>query len=896
MAGVTDQCPKCGTTITAPPESTLEPVRRKTKFAPVPKSEADSEHLPPPPAQPELPALPGWSASELADALKPPAPLPSYVPVGQSLAHAQPQLHTPERSLLPDPPAIPDPGPVFMPKRKAQSEGAVAVAPPPPAAPAKSDHPILGSILDAPTLPRGRATAPTPAPAPAWESPPAPDSAPEAPELPAPAAFLMPEPLPPPASLPEQPAQVSEPAPVEAAPSPPPLPPPPLAEAPAEEPIEQPAPVLSESPALESLTPTPAPAEEQAPTAPESLPESLASALTGQPLDAPTALAPTPEVASTPIALVPESLPDARAAEEAAMPGMGEVLAGGQIAQDPAAPPDTRDHRPLLHVPFLPVAESPSKGRRTQKRKMYILGVVLFLVIDVFIGFWLLNAPRGALSEGTPTESTPKPTVPPTPSSAKTETNATPPASPGTPAIGAPSEFAATQPEPSPEAAPAKPSSPPMAIPLPGHSATDVPTATPIPVTEASTPADPKKTEPEASPPPASSTTAGMNPSAAPVASPDTGKQPVKPENAVAAGPDEPSWLLKAGPKSGDAAGPTTPAPTAPAPPTPAPAAPGGDGTVASMMGPQPTPAPTPSGEDPPWLRRIQPTFPAIDGTPLLPSTPQQPVGPPPPAPPAPGAVDGSTIPPLAATTNMSVTPAPGVEGAPAPAPTPAPAPASTATLIGKLPDEAKNALEVLRSFLAAPTWQERSAYVQKPEATKSLMEKHAAKYGDGPINPGMIKFVDRHPGRDGGPPYCMFEIEGGDLKHEVLILIEQPAEGSPKIDWPTFVEFKDDLLLRFLETQGEPNQSFRVMLSRKHYFAKDVPDLASKDSFQVQQPNDRFDGHVFLPKSTQLSKKLASQLSWNQNMPVIVELAWRTNGKLHWVEIVRIVSYGWRS
>jgi hypothetical protein len=214
---------------------------------------------------------------------------------------------------------------------------------------------------------------------------------------------------------------------------------------------------------------------------------------------------------------------------------------------------------------------------------------------------------------------------------------------------------------------------------------------------------------------------------------------------------------------------------------------------------------------------------------------------------------------------------------------------------VGKAPAEAQTALTTLRSFLAAPTWQERAAYVQKPDLVKPAMEKHAAKYGDGPIVPATIKFVDRHPGKDGGPPYCMFEIDGGDLKHEVLVLVEQPAQGLPLVDWASFVEFKDDLLLKFLETKGEPNQTFRVLLSRKHYFAKDVPDLASKDSFQVQQPNDRFDGHVFLPKSTALSKKLATQLGWNQNMPVIVELAWRTNGKLHWVEMVSIVSYGWR-
>lgn len=218
-----------------------------------------------------------------------------------------------------------------------------------------------------------------------------------------------------------------------------------------------------------------------------------------------------------------------------------------------------------------------------------------------------------------------------------------------------------------------------------------------------------------------------------------------------------------------------------------------------------------------------------------------------------------------------------------------------TPARVGKVPATAQSALESLQSFLAAANWQERAAFVQRADQVRPAMEKHALAYGDGPIYPASIDFVEHYPGKEGAPPYSMFELDGGSLKHRVLVLVDQPPKAKPLIDWECFVEFKDDLLLKFLTTQGAPDQSFRVLIRRKHYFDKDVPDLAGKDSFQVEQPNAQYDGHVFLPKGSALSKKLASQLGWGQDMLMLVELTWKNNEKTHWVELSRIVSYGWR-
>lgn len=229
------------------------------------------------------------------------------------------------------------------------------------------------------------------------------------------------------------------------------------------------------------------------------------------------------------------------------------------------------------------------------------------------------------------------------------------------------------------------------------------------------------------------------------------------------------------------------------------------------------------------------------------------------------------------------------------PAPALAPPPSAGSRRIGRVPADARSALEGLLKFLDAPTWKDRTAHVQKQEAVASAMEKHAAAHGDGPIVVGQVDFVERYPGKGAVPPYCMFELGGGPLTHPVLVLVEQPARGGARVDWEAFIEFKDDLLLRFLEKKGAPPQKFRVLLRRKHYFDKDVPDIAGKDSFQLDQPNSHFEGHVFVPRSSALGRQLANQLAWGQDMPVIAELVWKSDAKSWWVEIAGIVSYGWR-
>ncbi|CAN5712253.1 hypothetical protein BH11VER1_BH11VER1_26320 [soil metagenome] len=212
---------------------------------------------------------------------------------------------------------------------------------------------------------------------------------------------------------------------------------------------------------------------------------------------------------------------------------------------------------------------------------------------------------------------------------------------------------------------------------------------------------------------------------------------------------------------------------------------------------------------------------------------------------------------------------------------------------LNSVPAEAQSAFDALRRFLEVPTWNERANYVKRPEVVKPLMGKNAAVSGDGPIVVSSINFIERF--TKDKDAYCTFEVSGGFLPHPVLAIVEQPATGPAQVDWESFVEFKDDLLLKFLENNGAPNQKFRVTMQRIHYFDKDVPNLDSKDSFGIRQPNAAFEGHIFIEKNSALGKQLANQLPWGKDLLIIAELAWKTDSKSHWVELQEITSYGWR-
>ncbi len=212
-----------------------------------------------------------------------------------------------------------------------------------------------------------------------------------------------------------------------------------------------------------------------------------------------------------------------------------------------------------------------------------------------------------------------------------------------------------------------------------------------------------------------------------------------------------------------------------------------------------------------------------------------------------------------------------------------------------KSPPEAASAVKAVKAFLAAPTWAERLNWVQKPETIRPLMEKYYRKHKDGAINVSHLDYLNHFSAKNGVPAYSMFEVRGPGFAHPVLMLVDQPPKKNAQVDWETFTEFYDDVLLKFLNNDAAQPTRFRVMMHRKHYFEKDVPELERREGFEIYQPNTDYTGAVFALKGSEVASQISSQLQWGNDLAVLLELVWRKQGSQHWVEIQAVPRYGWR-
>lgn len=238
------------------------------------------------------------------------------------------------------------------------------------------------------------------------------------------------------------------------------------------------------------------------------------------------------------------------------------------------------------------------------------------------------------------------------------------------------------------------------------------------------------------------------------------------------------------------------------------------------------------------------------------------------------------------------------VPGTPQPGPPVNVAPKSLppAQLTVDAPPETQPALDVLKKFFEAATWEQRLAYVQSPESMRPIMQKYYATASDGPLHISHIQLIRQDKAPETGPPHCVFQVAGGGLQQPLPIMVESTEEGW-KVDWLTFTEFKDDLLVKYLESFQPQPARFHVLIRRAHYFDDDVPALDKKTCFQVSPPMPGFSGDVFVVKGTALARDLDRHLGWDiTQAAVVVQLQWRSEDRYQWVELTDLVQYNWRN
>ncbi|MCB1210490.1 MAG: hypothetical protein KDK97_14255 [Verrucomicrobiales bacterium] len=223
----------------------------------------------------------------------------------------------------------------------------------------------------------------------------------------------------------------------------------------------------------------------------------------------------------------------------------------------------------------------------------------------------------------------------------------------------------------------------------------------------------------------------------------------------------------------------------------------------------------------------------------------------------------------------------------------------SSSTVEVNAPPEAEPALAALKQFLFATDIAQRRPHIlgaDDPEMV-SLVDRYYKVNNPGPIETTNITFMrlDADP-ETASAPHCVFQVSTKDLSYPIPVMLQGSPTGY-KVDWISFIEFKDELLYKFLSKFQDLPGSFHVGISRSHYFEEDVPDRESKDCFRLQPPSANYEGYVFVPKDSPLSTDLRNKISWETETSfVIVELQWRKLGTFQWVEMTGMPQLNWYS
>ncbi len=335
------------------------------------------------------------------------------------------------------------------------------------------------------------------------------------------------------------------------------------------------------------------------------------------------------------------------------------------------------------------------------------------------------------------------------------------------------------------------------------------------------------------------------------------------------------------------------------------------------------TPAPTTALPARAKPEPVKPAPPSAQETPApAPATVEAP--PPPPAPsriaavppPAPAAPQEALSPEVSIAPSQQVQPAPRV-----PDPTPATditirRAVETPSLLPPLPRESAGQpliqfqsdkaapagnildapLQALNAFLSAPSWMDRVKYSQLPIRTRPEMEAYYKTHPDGPVKATSITFDDIGQSPDKKHRLATFHLtfEGNDTGFPVGV--EETEEGW-RVDWSTFVEFKDERLKQFYAGYTDQPATLKAQVSRAHYFDKDVPSRDQKLCFRIDPPGGGLGGYAFVNTDDNLvAAKIAGRIDWNTLCSWTVRLKWvKTQSGHAYVEMRDVVSSSWR-
>lgn len=215
----------------------------------------------------------------------------------------------------------------------------------------------------------------------------------------------------------------------------------------------------------------------------------------------------------------------------------------------------------------------------------------------------------------------------------------------------------------------------------------------------------------------------------------------------------------------------------------------------------------------------------------------------------------------------------------------------------GAIPEKARPAAAALRKFLAATTLEERLQHTLGADLMQPLMERYYARSQEGAVAVDRIQFLRLEPNPElGTGSHCIFSLENKTWEFPVPVMLEEQADGF-KVDWLSFVEFKDRLLEKFFKGYQEGSIRAHVGIMRYHYFEDGVPNADRKDAFRITPaPPNTFQASAFIDKDSAFGQEMRKRLPWDKHTWAIVDLEWKKLGTQQWVEVTAMPQTHWYS
>lgn len=118
-----------------------------------------------------------------------------------------------------------------------------------------------------------------------------------------------------------------------------------------------------------------------------------------------------------------------------------------------------------------------------------------------------------------------------------------------------------------------------------------------------------------------------------------------------------------------------------------------------------------------------------------------------------------------------------------------------------------------LRAFLAAPDWAARSAHVLSPEKARGAMEAYSHEAPDGPTAFKSVSVKQSYTDEKTGGTLFIFYVMTDMFPDGIPVAVKETA-GGWRVDWPAFVEFRDNLFQKFVDGPANKTGSFHLIVT----------------------------------------------------------------------------------